>query len=119
MIVSLYYFVNKYQINKESNASIEVFDSTFNFGQIRMSDTLKHTFIVKNISKIELIIKNIESGCECTVTNFDKNPVKKGELTEISVTFVPLHTGKVEKNILFEANTEPPFTVLTLKGLVK
>jgi hypothetical protein len=58
------------------------------------------------------------SNCECTVVDFEKRPIQENDSVRITVKFKPEVIGMVEKNVVVEANTVPPFTVLTLKGNV-
>lgn len=101
------------------NTSIEVVSAKFDFGSLKKGDTLKHTFILKNIGDNDLTIKKVLPSCKCTVVEDYKKNVKSGDVSEIKVVFVADKIGKVEKNIILEANTAPPFHVLTLKGEVK
>ncbi|MBN9284887.1 MULTISPECIES: DUF1573 domain-containing protein [unclassified Flavobacterium] len=101
-----------------SNATIEVVN-TFDFESMHLKDTLKHTFLIKNTSDNVLNIVAVHSNCGCTITSFSREKIKKGESAEIAVTFVPQQVGRAEKSIVVEANTAPPYTVLSLHGIVK
>lgn len=122
LLISIFYFGKKEEINNvldPTNTKIEIETSTFEFGTMSLHDTLRHTFIIKNVSNNELLIKNVLSNCECTVVSFDKKPIKQNETTKISVVFIPISKGNTEKDVVIEANTSPPFTILSLKGKVE
>jgi hypothetical protein len=120
-IIIAFYLGKRREINNvlnPNNVKVKALNSNFEFNQINKNDTLKYTFYIKNLSKNDLIIKNALSNCGCTISNFDKAPVKQNDTAKIFVKFIPNKVGKTEKNIVVEANTSPPFTVLTLKGNV-
>lgn len=117
----LFYYFKRDEINNlldPSNTKIEISEKHFVFGRIKISDTVNHTFFVKNQSSDNLIIKNVQSNCGCTVADFTKEPVKEGDSAKVMVRFIPNKVGKIRKDVLLEANTAPPFTVLSLSGEV-
>ena len=121
-IIIVFYLGKRREINNilsPNNVKVKVLNSHFEFNQINKNDTLKHTFYIKNLSNNDLIIKNVLSNCGCIIiSHFDKAPVKQNDTAKIFVKFIPNKVGKTEKNVVVEANTSPPFTVLTLKGNV-
>ncbi len=101
------------------NTHIEVVSGNFDFGNLKKGDSLKHTFVLKNIGDNILNIKKALPSCKCTVVKGYNKNVKPGKISEIKIVFVADKSGKVEKNIILETNTAPPFHVLTLTGEVK
>ncbi len=97
---------------------VEYSKTTYDFGMITMKDTINYTFKIKNISKKDLIIEDVQSSCSCTITNFTKRNVKLNEFAEIKVMYVPIDKGKVKHDIVLVANTKPRFTILNLIGSV-
>jgi len=85
---------------------------------ITMKDTINYTFKIKNISKNDLILEDVQSSCSCTITSFTKKNVKLNEFAEIKVMYVPIGKGKVKQDIVLVANTKPRFTILNLIGSV-
>jgi hypothetical protein len=96
-------------------------NSKYGFGEIKSTDSVVHTFKVKNISKVDLLIKEVGTSCGCTVVTISDSIVKENEYTEIKTTFVPDSNtkGKVNKSIVILANTNPPYTSLEVFGYVK
>src|SRR2546422_10971311 len=45
---------------------IEFSETVFNFGKVKVTDTLKHEFIVTNTGDALLEIKTVQPGCGCT-----------------------------------------------------
>ncbi|MEN8835976.1 MAG: DUF1573 domain-containing protein [Polaribacter sp.] len=96
-------------------------NKTFNFGEIKLNDTLNHTFKIKNISKNKLIISKIATSCGCTQIGDIKKELELNEETEIKIQFIPKESqvGNLVKNtVVLEINTEPPFVVYNIKGRV-
>ena len=91
----------------------------YNFGEMNSSDTLDHSFYIKNVSSEPLTILDVEGSCSCTALDFSSQPVQKGDSARIDVQFIPKEIGQVEKVMVFEANTTPPYTILKIKGIVK
>nr|WP_322551563.1 DUF1573 domain-containing protein [Flavobacterium sp. LB-N7T] len=91
-----------------------------NFGTIKVGDTIKKTFFVKNLSENTLKIKNLKTSCGCTVAKIKDSLIEKGAGTSIIAQYIaePDDVGLIEKSIIIEANTDPTFTVLYLKGKV-
>ena len=97
----------------------EMIEKEYNFGEITMTDSIIHTFYLKNTSSTPLKISEVGTSCGCTTTNFTKTEVGKSEMASIEVVFKPEQQGIIDKSIVVEANTDPPFNVFYLKGEVK
>lgn len=91
------------------------------FGTIHSQDTVTKTFKIKNISENSLKINQIKTSCGCTVAKVNDSIVKKNESTDIIVQFIADNDkiGKINKSVVIDANTNPNFTVLYLKGIVE
>ncbi|MBT8267148.1 MAG: DUF1573 domain-containing protein [Flavobacteriaceae bacterium] len=106
---------------KESTgySKIEIVDSNEDFGTIAINDTLTQTYFLKNVSRTELIIKNVQSSCGCTTVRYSAEEIYEGDEAIVIVQFIPDQLGYTEKTVIVEANTNPPFNILTLKGIVE
>ena len=105
--------------NKQKElAKIEIKNKNYDFGEISMSDSLTFVFSIKNISETSLKISKVGTSCGCTTTEYTKEPVKIGETATIDMLFKPNEIGYVEKSIVVESNTDPPFNVFYIKGIV-
>lgn len=117
IILSLLFF----SCNKKTNnlAEIEI-NKVQNFGDIKVGDTVKKTFYIKNLSENSLIIKDLKTSCGCTVAKIKDSLIEKDSGTSIIAQYIaePDDIGIIEKSIIIEANTDPTFTVLYLKGKV-
>ena len=61
--------------------------NTWDFGQIKAGEVVKHEFILKNDSAKVLNIKGINTSCGCTGSKTDKNQLASGESANIEVQF--------------------------------
>lgn len=117
LILSLLLF----SCNRKTNNLSEIeINKIQNFGVIKVGDTIKKTFYLKNSSEKTLIIKDLKTSCGCTVAKIKDSLIEKGTGTSIITQYIaePDDIGLIEKSIIIEANTDPTFTVLYLKGEV-
>lgn len=121
-LILLFCGVLIFSCNKKQKNSFAIIScqKNINFGSIKKEDTLKTAFILKNTSTVDLKIKNIKTSCGCTVPNLKDSIVKPGYKCNLEVTLIPPKEaeGEVQKSIVIDANTEPNFTVLYLKGKI-
>ncbi|RTY95898.1 DUF1573 domain-containing protein [Flavobacterium sp. GT3R68] len=96
-------------------------EKTFDFGTISIHDTVNHVFEVKNTSDKKLEISQIGTSCGCTGAIISDSIVSKNESAKIKVQFIPKkdQVGQINNSIVIEANTNPPFTTIYIKGTVK
>jgi hypothetical protein len=73
--------------NANNPTTITFEDTSFNFGNIKQGDKVKHTFKFTNSGKNPLLIVNSFGTCGCTVPDYPKNPIKPGESGVINVVF--------------------------------
>jgi hypothetical protein len=106
-------------IKSKSIAEIELI-KVKNFGTIKVGDTVNSTFYVKNTSEIPLKIINIKTSCGCTVAKIQDSIIARKSDSKIITQYIAESDdiGLIEKSIVVEANTNPVFTVLYLKGIV-
>jgi len=85
---------------------------SWDFGQVKESEVLKHTVVLKNESKETLTIKDVNTSCGCIVSKVEKKIILPGENTEIEVQFnskgysgltqqyVYVHTDSLDKPVI-------------------
>lgn len=97
-----------------------VFDATeFDFGQAVTGEKVWHTFTLTNTGTQPLIISNAKGSCGCTVPQWPKEAIGPGETAEIFVVFDTKNKrGRQTKQITITANTNPPQSILYVKGEV-
>ncbi len=92
---------------------------TYDFGEVKEGDIVKHTFVFTNTGKVPLIINDAHSSCGCTVPKWPKEPVPPGASEKIDVEFnTKSKPRNQEKSITINANTYPSVTKVFLKGYV-
>ena len=92
----------------------------YNFGTIKQGESVTYEFSFTNVGKEPLIITNAQGSCGCTVPEWPKEPLKKGEKAVIKVTFNS--TGKFgmqDKTVTIISNAKGGNKTLHLKGNVE
>jgi hypothetical protein len=91
-----------------------------NFGVIKMGDKVEYAFEFVNEGKEPLIITQATGSCGCTVPEWPKQPLKKGEKGTIKVTFNSAgKQGMQDKTITITSNAPDSPKVLHIKGNVE
>lgn len=94
-------------------------ESTYDYGKVVDGTLVKHTYKFKNTGKEALIISDAKGSCGCTVPQWPKDPIAPGATAEINVQFDSKgKVGPQSKTVTVTANTNPPKTILTIKGEV-
>jgi hypothetical protein len=89
-------------------------NTTHNLGDVKSGATVSHVYIVKNIGKANLEIKNIVPGCGCETVAFDPviAPGKEGKITlQVNTTG---YNGPISKAATVTTNdpTQPSFDLV-------
>ena len=104
----------------DSNALAKLaFDSTtMHFGKVAQGVQVEKIYSFTNVGESSLIITDVRGTCGCTVgKDWPKTPVQPGAKGTITVRFdSDGRSGLQEKTITVTGNTQPPTTVLLLKG---
>jgi hypothetical protein len=94
-------------------------EEEFNFGTIKQGDKVVHEFEFENSGKEPLMITEAHGSCGCTVPDYPKDPIKKGEKRIIKVTFDSAgKMGIQDKTVTITTNGSDSPKVLHLKGNV-
>ena len=99
--------------------NIKMLETSYNFGEIQQGESVTHDFILKNTGNADLIISAAKGSCGCTVPEWPKTPIAKGEVAVIKVTFNSAgKSGKQNKTVTLVTNAIPNTKVLTINGNV-
>ena len=99
--------------------NIEMLETSYNFGEIQQGESVTHDFILKNTGDADLIISAAKGSCGCTVPQWPKTPIAKGEEATIKVTFNSAgRSGKQNKTVTLVTNAIPNTKVITINGNV-
>lgn len=89
-------------------------------GEVPYNQPVTAEFWVKNNSNEPLIIKEVNTGCHCTVTNYPKEPIETGQSAVIKATYDAKTEGQFYKIITVVTNFDPERLVpLAMIGTVK
>ena len=98
---------------------IQMGEESFDFGEIQQGESVTHDFVLKNIGDASLIISTAKGSCGCTVPEWPKEPISKGEQATIKVTFNSAgKSGKQNKTVTLVTNAIPNTKVITITGNV-
>lgn len=99
--------------------SITFEETEFNYGKVKDGEKVRHEYKFTNTGKEPLIITNAKGSCGCTVPEWPKEPIAVGGTGKILVEFDSKgKTGPQTKNVTVTANTDPPQTIIYIKGEV-
>jgi len=105
--------------NAGGNAKIEFSETEFDFGNVKNGEKVSHRFVFKNSGTADLLVKDVDPSCGCTVVSFPNNPVKPGESSYIEATFdSDGYRGLNIKEIEVRTNSKPSLINLTLSATV-
>ena len=87
---------------------------TFEFGERDNSETVEHTFVIKNEGDLSLEISNIRAACGCTVANITSKLIAPGETADLTARLsLRGRSGRQRKSITVTSN-DPVTPHLTL-----
>lgn len=117
-IVLVYLLVCFGMIQAKAQADISFDVLSFDFGTVSEgTDTLWHSFIIKNTGSTPLEIKDIKTSCDCTLAEWPKTPIQPGRTAIIRGGFkTEGKSGTFEKNLIIMTNTSPAVNIITIKG---
>jgi hypothetical protein len=106
--------------NNKGQALIQFSETEFDFGTIKQGEKVSHRFEFKNTGDGDLLIKNVEPSCGCTVASFPNVPIKAGEESFIDATFNSEgYRGLNIKGIEVNTNANPSIVKLTISATVE
>jgi hypothetical protein len=92
----------------------------YNFGTIKQGDKINRDFDFTNVGKEPIIISEAHGSCGCTVPQWPKEPIAKGQKATIKVTFNSAgKMGQQDKTVTINSNAKNSPIVLHLKGNVE
>lgn len=95
-------------------------EEEYNFGTIKQGESMTHIFTFVNTGKEPLIITSASGSCGCTVPEWPKEPIKKGDKGTIKVTFNSAgKMGMQDKTVTIQSNAKSNPKVIHIKGNVE
>jgi hypothetical protein len=92
-----------------------------NWGTIMQGEMMTVNFMITNVGKSDLEIKQTKASCGCTASNPLKTLLKKGETTRIEVRYDSKGKSGHENKAVYVFTNDPfnPVVVLTIAGEVE
>ena len=90
------------------------------YGNLKQGGNGTCEFVVTNTGDQPLIITNCQGSCGCTVPKCEKEPIKPGQTSTISVKFDTNRVGAFNKSVTISSNAvNTPSKIVTVKGVVE
>jgi hypothetical protein len=96
-------------------------ETTYNFGTVSSGTNVKHSFVVKNTGKSELVIRKTTASCGCTATHPVKSNLQPEESTTIDINFnTSGRSGRQVKTVTVITNDPAnPSVTLIIEGTLE
>lgn len=107
------------ETKKSAHTTVEVPVNSLELGTLSVGEEKTVSFTLRNKGDRPLIILDVVTSCGCTAAKFEKEPVKPGKETAITVTYTAEEAGLFNKSITVYANTGDSPIRLRIKGEVK
>ena len=91
---------------------------THEFGKIPQGTPVSAEFKFTNVGVEPLIISKVNPTCGCTIADYTKTPVKKGETGFVKLTFNAAVAAPFSKAVTIESNAKSSNKLLYIKGEV-
>ena len=101
-----------------AKAEFKFNEEKHDFGKIPQGKPVTTQFSFTNIGEQPLILTNVQPTCGCTVAEYTKTPVKKGEKGNITVTYNAAALGGFTKPIVVTSNATTPTKNIIISGEV-
>lgn len=101
------------------STAMEFEEIEFDFGTVAEGEKVSHTYKFTNTGSEPLVFSDAKGSCGCTVPKWPREPIAPGKSGEIVVEFnTQGKAGNRNQKVTLTANTNPPQTFLSLKGVV-
>ncbi|MGZ3754456.1 MAG: DUF1573 domain-containing protein [Mucilaginibacter sp.] len=88
------------------------------FGKVPQNKPVTTLFTFTNIGEEPLILTEVKPTCGCTIADYTKTPVKKGDQGSIKITYNAAVVGAFNKTIIVTSNARTPQKYLNIVGEV-
>ena len=90
----------------------------YDFGKIPQGKPVSTNFEFTNIGEEPLILTNVQPTCGCTIADYTKTPVKKGDKGIITITYNAAVVAPFSKTIVVTSNAKTPTKYIVISGEV-
>ena len=107
-----------YHIPHNNHSKITFKHEAIDLGEVRINEKDSCLFTFINRGDTPAIIYKVKSTCGCTVAEWAKTPIQKGDSSHIKIVFKGESNGFFKKRIKVFTNSDNPETTLTISGTV-
>jgi len=88
------------------------------FGKIPQGKPVTTEFVFTNVGEEPIILSEVRPTCGCTIADYTKTPVKKGDKGVIKITYNAAVAAPFNKTIVVHSNAKTPEKYLVIVGEV-
>jgi hypothetical protein len=102
----------------DNKAEFKFNEEKHDFGKVAQGTPVTTVFTYINVGVEPLILTEVKPTCGCTIADYTKTPVKKGESGKITITYNAAVVGPFTKTIVVTSNAKTPQKYLNIIGEV-
>jgi hypothetical protein len=102
----------------DTKAEFKFVEEKHDFGKVPQGKPVTADFVYTNIGQEPLILTEVKPTCGCTIADYTKTPVKKGEKGTIKITYNAAVVAPFNKTIVVTSNAKTPTKYLVIVGEV-
>lgn len=102
----------------DNKAEFKFVEEKHDFGKVPQGKPVTTDFVYTNIGVEPLILTEVKPTCGCTIADYTKTPVKKGEKGSIKITYNAAVEAPFNKTIVVTSNSKTPTKYLVIVGEV-
>lgn len=102
----------------DNKAEFKFTEEKHDFGKVPQGKPVSTEFAFTNIGTEPLILTEVKPTCGCTIADYTKTPVKKGEKGLIKITYNAAVEAPFNKTIVVTSNAKTPTKYLVIVGEV-
>jgi len=111
-------FVLNASAQTDTKAEFKFNEEKHDFGKIVQGKPVTTKFEFTNVGQEPLILANVQPTCGCTIADYTKTPVKKGDKGIITISYNAAVVAPFSKTIVVTSNAKTPTKYLTIVGEV-
>jgi hypothetical protein len=101
-----------------TKAEFKFNEEKHDFGKIPQGKPVTTMFEFTNVGEQPLIIAAVQPTCGCTIADFTRTPVKKGDKGTIKITYNAAVIAPFNKSITITSNAATPTKIISIVGEV-
>ena len=102
----------------DSKPEFKFVSEKYDFGKIPQGKPVTTNFEFTNIGEEPLILTQVQPTCGCTIADYTKTPVLKGQKGTIKITYNAAVVSVFNKTIVVTSNAKTPTKYLVITGEV-